>query len=223
MNDEVNESGKVYCNDTLKDVKNCFAYIRNIHKITETARIKLWWVNELNQKHPEIQEQIIADMFKRLGISIQEAAKKSKAFVELETAKFGDDQLLELSTIVISQLELFNHLKAIYQDGYRNGFESGQAFNMSEQINRSIKENKKDQYMLVMNEPKTCVEKNCGMKFYYIKNQETSKFIPVDVDSLSEDDIQKLQRFDTVYYDKTRHVSHFKTCKNPNRFSRKSK
>lgn len=77
--------------------------------------------------------------------------------------------------------------------------------------------------MVVKNEPKTCAEKNCGMKFYYIKNKETNKFIPVDITSLSEEETNKLQKFGTIFYDETKHVSHFKTCKNPDRFSRKKK
>lgn len=77
--------------------------------------------------------------------------------------------------------------------------------------------------MLVKVEPKICREPGCGMSFYFLKNQATNKMIPVDVKSLSPEDILQLRKFMEVDYDNTRHVSHFKTCKNPNRFSKKGK
>lgn len=212
---EQNESGKVWCNDPLKEMKNTYAAIRAIHQISVEARIKCWWLHDLYVKHPEIQDQIITGMFQRLGLAIQDAAKKSRTHITLEKTKHGDDQLLQLSAIVISQSELYNYLKIVYEDGLKTGFENGQHYA------KHLME--KGKTMLVMNQPKICEDKTCAAKFYYLKNQETNKFIPVDLESLSADEIKKLEKFDAVYYDKTRHVSHYKTCKNPNRFSKKKK
>lgn len=69
-----------------------------------------------------------------------------------------------------------------------------------------------------------CVEDTCKAEFIYLENPETGSRVPVDVDSLSETEIGEIEATGTsngVTYDRVRHVSHFKTCTNPSRFSRR--
>lgn len=70
----------------------------------------------------------------------------------------------------------------------------------------------------------TCAEETCRAQFIYLKNPKTGKSVPVDVDSLSEDDVAEIEACGPssgVEYDENRHVSHFTTCTNPGRFSRR--
>lgn len=73
------------------------------------------------------------------------------------------------------------------------------------------------------NKPKVCSEPNCLTEFYYLRNEKTGKYIPVDLSSINDKELLTLQNFGTVLYDSTRHISHFKTCKNPNKFSKTKK
>ena len=67
-----------------------------------------------------------------------------------------------------------------------------------------------------------CDESACKAEIIFLKNPKTDKFVPVDVDSLSEEDQELLDRGEEIAYDSsTGHVSHFKTCSNPRRFSKK--
>ena len=111
----------VECNDPQKEIKNTFAAIRTIHQVSVDARIKCWWLNDLYLKHPGIQDQIVSDMFQRLGLGIQEAAQSRQSLVTLEKTKQEDDLVLSLSAIVLSQKELFNYLQILYDAGLTDG------------------------------------------------------------------------------------------------------
>ena len=67
-----------------------------------------------------------------------------------------------------------------------------------------------------------CKEDNCDGTFIYLINPETGKSVPVDYHTITEEEF-KIMATEQVYYNKLHHVSHFKTCKNPNRFSRTRK
>jgi len=70
----------------------------------------------------------------------------------------------------------------------------------------------------------TCAEETCRAQFVYLENREKGTIVPVDVSSLSQSELDVLQftgRTDGVPYEKGRHVSHFKTCTNPGRFTRR--
>lgn len=54
-----------------------------------------------------------------------------------------------------------------------------------------------------------CRELSCNARIIWLKT-EAGKNMPVDADTVAAAD---------EMYDPTRHVSHFKTCKAPNRFS----
>jgi hypothetical protein len=66
-----------------------------------------------------------------------------------------------------------------------------------------------------------CEEESCKAEFVYLVSAKTGKAcVPVDVETLSDDDLDALERGEDVTFDSTRgHVSHFKTCTNPRRFS----
>ncbi len=67
-----------------------------------------------------------------------------------------------------------------------------------------------------------CNEPTCGKKIFFLFNQKTNRTIPVDADSMSEDEINDyLLRKRTVYFDSSRHLSHFKSCKAPSKFHKK--
>lgn len=56
-----------------------------------------------------------------------------------------------------------------------------------------------------------CREQSCRKQIIWLKNPKTGKSVPVDADTVAVTD----QEFDSE-----RHVSHFKTCTAPNRFSK---
>jgi len=47
-----------------------------------------------------------------------------------------------------------------------------------------------------------------------------SPWIPVDASSLSAEEQERLRAGESIDYDRDRHVSHYRTCSDPNRFSR---
>lgn len=74
----------------------------------------------------------------------------------------------------------------------------------------------------------TCKEEDCKKEFVLLPTDTGAK-MPVNVTSLSEEDKQYLNVYAShnnpnepipVKWDPSRHVSHFKTCKNPSRFSK---
>jgi hypothetical protein len=71
---------------------------------------------------------------------------------------------------------------------------------------------------------KTCREASCGVEFVWLDSVKSpGKFVPVDVDTLSEEDVELLERGEPVAYDERRHVSHFRTCTEANTFSGSSR
>lgn len=56
-----------------------------------------------------------------------------------------------------------------------------------------------------------CREPSCGKPIIWLKNPATGKTVPVDAATVEASDTE---------YVKGRHVSHFKTCTAPNRFSK---
>ena len=59
-----------------------------------------------------------------------------------------------------------------------------------------------------------CREPKCRARIIFLENPASGKKVPVDADTVEADDEQ---------YVPTRHVSHFKTCTAPNRFSKGSR
>lgn len=200
---------KIECNDPLKEVKLLFAEIKEKHSVNVTARINSYFLGNFHLKNPEMKNVVMRNLHQQLGLKIQEG--NLAKLIEYK----DDDLLLIISAAVMDLDQVYNYIVEAYDKGLKTGFENGQIF--SKHLNR------KDPSMVVMNEPKTCQEKSCGMKFYYLKNLKTGKHIPIDIESLNAEEIKKIEHFDAVIYDSTRHVSHFKTCKNPNRFSKGKK
>lgn len=58
-----------------------------------------------------------------------------------------------------------------------------------------------------------CREETCRARMVYLPTRNGST-MPVDADTVDADD---------VLYEPPRHVSHFKTCKKPNRFGKGKK
>lgn len=56
-----------------------------------------------------------------------------------------------------------------------------------------------------------CREESCKKPIIWLRNPATGKSVPIDAETVEASDAE---------YVKGRHVSHFKTCKAPNRFSR---
>lgn len=70
----------------------------------------------------------------------------------------------------------------------------------------------------------TCREESCKAPMVWlVSNRDPAKNVPVDADSLSDDDVELLERREPVTFDPARHVSHFKTCKTPQRFTGRSR
>lgn len=193
---------KVECNDPEKEVKLLFAEIKLKHCISASAKINSYYLEGYHLKNPEIKNYILGNLHQQLGMEIQK--HNLAKLIEYK----DDDLLIILSAAVVDLDQVYNYLVEAYDKGLKTGFDNGQKFS---------KQLKKER---IMNKPKTCQEENCGMKFYYLKNPKTGKYIPVDIESLNAEEIKKIEHFDAVVYDSTRHVSHFKTCKNPNRFSK---
>lgn len=64
-----------------------------------------------------------------------------------------------------------------------------------------------------------CNEHSCRKKIYFLYNQKTRRTVPVNADSMSEDEINDyLLHKRTVYFDGSKHVSHFNSCTAPNKF-----
>lgn len=58
-----------------------------------------------------------------------------------------------------------------------------------------------------------CREPSCRARVVFLQTRNGSK-MPVDAETVLDDD---------VVFDPPRHVSHFKTCKKPNRFGRSNR
>ena len=68
-----------------------------------------------------------------------------------------------------------------------------------------------------------CKSEKCRKEFVYLPNRKTGSMVPVDASSLSEDDVAFIRttgRSIDVDFDGSRHVSHYKTCAEPTRFTR---
>lgn len=68
-----------------------------------------------------------------------------------------------------------------------------------------------------------CRESTCKAEFVWLVSaKDASKHVPVDLDSLNDDDIDALERREEVTFSsESGHVSHFTTCKAPRQFSKK--
>ena len=72
-----------------------------------------------------------------------------------------------------------------------------------------------------------CIEATCRAEFIYVQNRsnpEKITTVPVDVDSFSQEELRQMTTSGSskgIHFDGARHVSHFKTCTNPRRFSRR--
>jgi hypothetical protein len=66
-----------------------------------------------------------------------------------------------------------------------------------------------------------CRERECRAAIVFLSSLTAiGKKVPVDVESLNEEDIEMLDRGEEVGFQRARgHVSHFTSCKNPKRFS----
>lgn len=67
---------------------------------------------------------------------------------------------------------------------------------------------------------KRCESPKCGAEMVFLKNQKSGKMVPIDVESLSVGDLKSLDLNSEVEYDKDRHVSHFRSCKDVQRFAK---
>jgi len=100
--------------------------------------------------------------------------------------------------------------------------------------------------MKPINSIKTCEQSGCGKKIIFMLNTASGKYVPVDYDSLTRDEKNIIEGIveavDTSFNDKdyigepvlgcndkfclcynnNHHISHFKTCTNPNKFSKRS-
>lgn len=69
---------------------------------------------------------------------------------------------------------------------------------------------------------KICSADQCDSAIVFLTNQATSKTVPVDLVSITPEENVQLINGDQVFY-QHHHVSHFKTCRDPNRFSKGKK
>lgn len=60
--------------------------------------------------------------------------------------------------------------------------------------------------------------KSCNKEIAFLVTRKNNKFIPVDYDSLSDEEKSLLKEDKTVYFEQFRHVSHFATCPFANKY-----
>ena len=83
-----------------------------------------------------------------------------------------------------------------------------------------------------MSAPKPCEELTCHGLIAFLRNPQTGRLVPADWDSLDNDEKEAYERggFEErggtanwkkeVCFIPLKHVSHYKTCANPQRFTR---
>jgi hypothetical protein len=69
--------------------------------------------------------------------------------------------------------------------------------------------------------PASCREPSCGESIFFIVSaRDPKKLVPVDADSLNDEDLEALDRGEALTFDRARgHISHFTTCPAAARFS----
>jgi hypothetical protein len=83
--------------------------------------------------------------------------------------------------------------------------------------------------MKVRNVTKFCSEPSCNKKLIFLLNPGTAKFVPVEYDLLTTDEVQLIESRDprkvnfgadvVLCFNNQHHTSHFKTCTKPDLFS----
>lgn len=71
-----------------------------------------------------------------------------------------------------------------------------------------------------------CQSPKCSGIFVWLANRKSGSWIPVDVTTLSDEERERIHAAGhsrDIDYDGARHVSHYRTCADPNRFSSKGK
>jgi len=63
----------------------------------------------------------------------------------------------------------------------------------------------------------------CRVAIVFLQNPKTGKFVPVDLVSITEHEMAKIVADEDVEYRSDVHVSHYKTCTDPGRFTRHKK
>jgi hypothetical protein len=67
-----------------------------------------------------------------------------------------------------------------------------------------------------------CSYSPCSKDICFILNPKTNKLVPVDADSMTNEELKAFNDSEVVVcYNPVHHVSHFKTCLNPNLFSKR--
>jgi len=64
--------------------------------------------------------------------------------------------------------------------------------------------------------------KSCGAEIFFLKTSR-GKIIPVNSETISEQDKLLIRKNQTVYFDYKIHTAHFATCPDSERFRRKIK
>lgn len=72
-----------------------------------------------------------------------------------------------------------------------------------------------------MSAPKPCAELTCHGLLAFLRNAETGRLVPADWDTLSTEEKEHYEAGREICFIPEKHVSHYKTCKNPNRFTRR--
>ena len=69
--------------------------------------------------------------------------------------------------------------------------------------------------------PASCRESSCGESIFFIVSaRDPKKLVPVDADSLNDEDLEALDRGEEITFDRARgHVSHFTTCPAASKFT----
>ena len=66
-----------------------------------------------------------------------------------------------------------------------------------------------------------CRSDKCKKEMVFLINAETGHALPIDFSSLTMDEKHGLTKGINVLYNDQHHISHYKTCADPNRFSKK--
>lgn len=67
-----------------------------------------------------------------------------------------------------------------------------------------------------------CREQKCKAAiFFLISQRDPRKKVPVDAETVTDEDLFELENGEDVFFDSARgHVSHFRTCRAPRQFSK---
>ena len=60
----------------------------------------------------------------------------------------------------------------------------------------------------------------CATELIFLENPKTGKFVPVEIESIDEDELMSIDMGEEIQYRAGAHVNHYLNCTDPNRFTK---